>query len=58
VENVVHVGQKFTCREDLLVRVAEDCEKKQKVSCCSAGDHAGPSEGQGSGNGGQDTRIP
>ena len=30
VENVVHVGQKFTCREDLLVRVAEDCEKKHK----------------------------
>ena len=28
MEDIVHVGQKFTCGEDLLVRVAEDCEKK------------------------------
>lgn len=30
MENIVHVGQKLSCREELFVRVSEDCEKVQK----------------------------
>ena len=29
-ENIVHVGQKLSCPEELFVRVSEDCEKVQK----------------------------
>ena len=27
VEDIVHIGQKFSCREELFMRVSEDCEK-------------------------------
>ena len=43
VDPIVSYGQEFSCREELLVRVGEDCEKKQRFYTCrnsGTGGHA------------------